>query len=149
MTSLPPEVEYPMEPLNEVYLLAKFDVSSFSMTGDIQIFKLVILLTLSTSRVIVILLSFSYFGQVKIDPTHSFFTKHGQVTVTAKRNASRIRLTKNLRTTHRILPKSFSLIQSAVIKNWVTQLLNSLQRFNLLFISVTRFSNWWDKTKYV
>ena len=45
----------PPEPLNEVYLLYKFDVCSFSMTGDIQIFKLVILLTLSSLKLILIL----------------------------------------------------------------------------------------------
>ena len=43
--------------LNEVYLLSKFDGSSFSTTGDIEIFKLVILLTLSSSKLIVILLT--------------------------------------------------------------------------------------------
>ena len=46
-----------MEHLNEVYLLSKFDVSSFLMSGDIQIFKLVILLTLSSLKSIVILLT--------------------------------------------------------------------------------------------
>ena len=50
-------------PLNEVYLLCKFGVSSFSMTGDIKIFKLVILLTLSSSKLIVIFLSF---GKLKL-----------------------------------------------------------------------------------
>ena len=33
MTSVPPEAVYP---LNEIYLLSKFDVSSFSMTRDFQ-----------------------------------------------------------------------------------------------------------------
>ena len=42
-------------PLNVVYLLSVFDVSSFSMPGDIQIFKLVILLTLSSSNLKVVL----------------------------------------------------------------------------------------------
>ena len=36
MTSLPPEVKYPMDPLNKVYLLSKFDVSSFFVTRDFQ-----------------------------------------------------------------------------------------------------------------
>ena len=34
MTSLPPEVKYPMDPLNEVYLLS--NVSSFFVTRDFQ-----------------------------------------------------------------------------------------------------------------
>ena len=46
-----------LNPLNEVYLMSKFDVSSFSMTWDIQIFKLVIFLILSSSKLIVILLN--------------------------------------------------------------------------------------------
>ena len=51
--------------LNEVYLLSKFDDSSFSLTENIQIFKLVILQTKVD-------IHFADFGQVKIDPTHSF-----------------------------------------------------------------------------
>ena len=39
---------------NEVFLLFKFDVSSFSVTGDIKIFKLVILLTLDKSKLTLI-----------------------------------------------------------------------------------------------
>ena len=38
------------------YLMFKFDVSSFSMNWNIKIFRLVILLTLSSSKLIVILL---------------------------------------------------------------------------------------------
>ena len=40
-----------------VYLLSKFDVSSFFVTGVTQIFKLVILLTLSSSKFMFILLT--------------------------------------------------------------------------------------------
>ena len=40
---------------------------------------------------------------------------------------------------HRISHKSFSMIQAG-IKNWVPQLINRLQRLNLLFLSVTHFS---------
>ena len=57
--------------------MSKFDESSFSMTWDIQIFKLVILLTLSSSKLIVILLNLgktklilfvhlSVFGQARV-----------------------------------------------------------------------------------
>ena len=60
--------------LNEVYLLSKFHPSTFSMTGDTQIFKLVILLTLSSLKLIVtlaklkltLLVHIYYFGQVKV-----------------------------------------------------------------------------------
>ena len=44
-----------MYPFKDIYLLPKFDVSSFYKTGDIEIFKLVILLTLSSSKLIFIL----------------------------------------------------------------------------------------------
>ena len=43
------------KPFNDVYLLSKFDASSFSLTGDIWIFKLVILLTLSSSKIFILL----------------------------------------------------------------------------------------------
>ena len=49
----------------------------------------------------------------------------------------------------RVWHKSFSMIQSARIKNWVSQLLRRLQRFNLSLLSVTRFSDLSDKIKYV
>ena len=52
MTSLPPEGKYP-----EVYLLSKFNVLASPMTGNTKIFKLVILLTLSSSELIIILLT--------------------------------------------------------------------------------------------
>ena len=69
--------------LNEVYLLSKFDDSSFSVTEDIQIFKLVILQTLSSPKLIFIFLLWAS----QIDPTrffsllwtgHSYFTEFGQ-----------------------------------------------------------------------
>ena len=78
------EAEYPIKPLNEVYLMSKFDVSSFSVTEDIQIFKLVILLTLSSSKLIFILVAL---GQSKLAQLvsfswlwtdHSYFTKFRQ-----------------------------------------------------------------------
>ena len=52
---------------------------------------------------------------------------------------------KNSRTTHRIWHKSFSMIQSAGIKNWFPQLIKRLQKFSLLFLPVTHFSD--DKDK--
>ena len=49
---------------------------------------------------------------------------------------------------HRIWHMSFSMIQSVGIKNWVPQSINRLQRFSLLFLFVTDFSGFCDKTKY-
>ena len=46
-----------MNLLNKVYLMSKFDVSSFFMARDIKIFKLVILLTLINSKLMVIFLT--------------------------------------------------------------------------------------------
>ena len=43
-----------MHLFKDIYLLPKFDVSSFYRTGDIEILKLVILVTLSSSKLIFI-----------------------------------------------------------------------------------------------
>ena len=43
--------------------------------------------------------------------------------------------------------KSFSIIQSAEIKNWNPQLIRRLQRFSLSFLSVKRFSDLSNKIK--
>ena len=80
--------------------MSKFDVSSFSMAQDISIFKLVILLTLSSSKSIVILLTF---GKITLLVHLSDF---GHVTVIL------LNLGKALG-----FKKSFSIIQSAEIKN--------------------------------
>ena len=56
MTSLPNGAEYPIEPFKWGLPVSKFDVSSIPMTDDIYIFKLVILLTLNSSKLIVILM---------------------------------------------------------------------------------------------
>ena len=45
---------------------------------------------------------------------------------------------------YRILHKSFSMTQSAGIKNWVPHYINRLQGFSVLFLSVTRFSDLCD-----
>ena len=61
--------------------MSKFDVSGSSVTGEIQIFKLVILLTLSSSKSIFVLLTlgeskFTLFGPFYLVRTgHSYFTK--------------------------------------------------------------------------
>ena len=46
---------------------------------------------------------------------------------------------------HKSGHKSFSVIQSAGIKNWFLQLINRLQRLSLLFLSVTCFTDFSDK----
>ena len=55
-------------PLNEVYLLYKFDLFNFSMTGYTHIFKLVILLSLRSSQLIVMSLTL---GKLKL--THLIY----------------------------------------------------------------------------
>ena len=55
-------------------------------------------------------------------------------------------LIKNSRTTHRVWDKSFSMIQS---ENWSPQSTNRLQKFSLLFLPETGFSDFYDKIKYV
>ena len=133
--SLPPDVEHPIE---------RFEWGT-------QIFKLVILLTLSSSKLIVI---FSNFGQVKLDPTCSFLLTLGKSVFTDF--GQDVRLQKNQPKqdmAHRIWHKTFSMIQSVGIKNWVPQLIIRLQRFNILFLFVQVFlicatkKNMLDKNK--
>ena len=47
-------------------------------------------------------------------------------------------LTNNSRTTHQIWHNSFSMIESARIKNWLPQLISRLQRFSLSFLLVSQ-----------
>ena len=63
--------------LIEVYLLSKFDDSSFSMTENIQIFKLVILQTLSSQS----WYSFCWLWASQYWSYLFFFSNFGQVTV--------------------------------------------------------------------
>ena len=70
--SLPPDVEYHWNPFNEVYLMLKFDVSTFSMTGDFQTGLFADFKQFRINGY------FSDFGQVKID--HSFiFSYFGEL----------------------------------------------------------------------
>ena len=144
-----------MEPFQGCLLLSKFDVSSFSMTGDIQVSKLVILLTLSSSKLIFILLTL---GKSKLILFGSFY-KFGQVTVI---------LLSLGKTCHEKQFKPFlfdkfsnhahlawlNLAQvifhdpTAGIKNWFLQSINRVQRLSLLLLSVTCFSDFSNKIKY-
>ena len=146
MPSVPPEAE-PFE----VYLLSKFDVSSF--------FKLIILITLSSSKLIVKLLTL---GKLKLTliyfyllwAGHSCFTEIGQDVKPRKTIQTLSVWQKIKRTRHRRIWNTISMIQSARIKNWVPQLINRLRRFSLLFLSAKRFSdlltkqNMHDKNNY-
>ena len=119
------------------------------MTGEIQILNLVILLTLSSSRSIVILLTLASQNRPDLfifTNFHSYFTEFEQDIRLQKQ--FKHSLAKNSRTMHSIWHKSFSMIQSAGIKNLVPHLVNRLLRFNLLFPSGTRFSDLRDKIKY-
>ena len=127
-------------PLNEVYLY----VSSFSVTGFSN-------------------WSFADFEQLKIDihiaefwPGQNwqskftrYFPEFGQNIKSQKNNPNPHRLIKDSRTTHRIWYMSFLMIHSVGIKNWVLQWVNKIQRFNLLFLFVTRFSDFCNEIKYV
>ena len=95
---------------------------------------------------------FADFGQVKIDLTCSFSLTLDTVillslgnTLGRGKNPNPHRLIKKSKTTHRIWYKSFSMIQSAGVKNWVPQSINRLQSFALLFLFVTRFSDFCNK----
>ena len=103
ITTLLPEANNQWNPFNDVYLLSKFDVSSFSVTEDNYIFKLVILLTLSSSKLIFILLTLGKSKLTLFGP----FTDCGQVTVillssgkTCCKKQFKPPFDKNSRTTH-------------------------------------------------
>ena len=116
---------------NDVYLVSKFDVSSFSVTGDIygfldwwyiRIFELAILMTLSSSTLIVIFLTS---GKSKLTLFGPFYCLDKSVILlssgkTCLENRFKPSLFDKNSRTRRIRPwhKSFSVIQSAGIKNW-------------------------------
>ena len=127
-------------PLNEVYLLSKFDDSSFSMTWDIYTFSnwsslgkskwclLVHFYLLWAGQLFsVILLTLGKALGAKNNPSH-FWQKIQELRIGSG--------------------TSLSIIQSAGIKNWVPHLINRLQRFNILFLSITGFSDLCDKVTY-
>ena len=75
--------------------------------------------------------------QVIIDYTCSFFLlSAGQSYFTELGQDVRVQQTK-----HRPWHKSFSVIRSWGIKNWTIQLIIRLQRFNILFLPITCFSD--------
>ena len=111
LTSLSPQEH----PFNDVYLLYKFDISSFFVIGDIWIFKFVILLTLTSFNLIFILLTLgksiltqSVFFTV-LDRSQSFFCIWVRTYCKKQSNPP---FDKNSRHTHKIWHKSFSMIQS-------------------------------------
>ena len=107
-------------PLYQVYLLSKFDVSSFSMIRD---YETGIFLASRSSKFIAIFLTL---GKSKLTPnvhlyhywvSHSYFTDSEQDFRLQKTIQAHC-LTKKSRTRHSIWYKSFSVIQSARVKNW-------------------------------
>ena len=108
---------------------------------DVQIFKLVILLPLSSLKLILILPTLSSLKLIIILLTlarskltllfhfsrlwagHIYFTDFGQE-INEKRSKPSLFDKKNSRIMHRIWHQSFSLIQSVEIKNWVSQLID-------------------------
>ena len=128
MTSLPPVAEYPLEPFHWcLHTVQIWWFSSFSVTEDICNFKLVILLTLSSSKLTLFNISSTFFGQA----TYILLS-----------------LGKTYHKKHRIWHRSFSMIQSAGIKNWSPQSINRHQSFSLIFLHVTSFSDFCNKIKY-
>ena len=123
ITTLLPEANNQWNPFNDVYLLSKFDVSSFSVTEDNYIFKLVILLTLSSSKLIFILLTL---GKSKLILFGPFYCPKQVTFILLSLGETcledRFKPTtfdKNSRIMHiRPWHKSFSMIQSGGIKNW-------------------------------
>ena len=109
--SVPPQAEYPWNSFNEVYLLSKFNVSNFSMTGDIWIFKLIILLTWRSSKLIVILLTLGKSNLILLVyfywlwASHNYLTNLGLNVRLQKKNPRPLCLTKNSRIVHRIWHK--------------------------------------------
>ena len=118
-----------MHLFKDIYLLPKFDVSSFYRTGDIEILKLVILVTLSSSKLIFILITLGKSELMLFVPFYWLWT--GQllywvwVSYVVKNNPNPLRLIE-IQEPHRIWDNLFSMIQSAGIKNWFPQSINRL-----------------------
>ena len=133
-------------PLNEVYLLSKFDVFSFSMTGDIQIFKLVIFLTLSSSKLIVIFLTLGNSKWTLL--VHFFLLWAGQLFYFGQD----IRLQKTTQTLSNQKFKNYIFFNDSFSRNQElgpsVNKQSKLQRFNILFLSIKGFSDLFDKVKY-
>ena len=144
MTSLPLEAEYPMEPSSimftncsnlmflappwlEIYRYSNLSFWWLWAVQRLTLFSLkliFIFITLGKSKSTLFILLY-YFQQV------SYFPEFGQDT------SGKI-IQNNSRTTNRILHKSV-----------FPQSINRLPRFSLLFLSVTRFSDFCDKIKYL
>ena len=131
--------------------MSKFDVSSFSLT-EIYSFKLVIFLTLSSSKLIVILLlwlslDWFYVFILILWASHSCFTSLGKMLDCEKQSKPPM-LDKSSGTTHRVWYKAFSMIQSTKIKNWIPQLISRLERVSLWIPFCNTFFDLSHKIKY-
>ena len=138
---------YPRVP-NVVYLLPIFDVSSFSMTGYIN-FQTDHFANFEQFKIDS---HFANFGQVWIDPTRVvLLTLRMSVILMSLSKTGCEKQSKTSPFDKKIGPaishfQSFSQQQSRT--GCVPQLINTPQRLNVLFLSVTLFSNVCDKIKY-
>ena len=129
-------------------LLFKFNVSSFSMAGDILNLKLLILLKLSSSKLIVILLTLDKSELILLVCFYWLWAVHSYFTVFGQDN----RLQKTITTLsiwQKILKPCIGsgtchfqwFDQQKSWTGWVPQLTSKIQRLNLLFLSVACFSD--------
>ena len=122
---------------NDVCLLSKFNVSNFSVTGDID-FQTGHVADFEQFKVE------NYFADlelVKIDSISSLLLTIGSsVFPEFGQDMPQKTILKKSRTIHNIWHKLLSVIQSAGIKNWFPQSINRLQRFRLQFLPVSSFS---------
>ena len=150
-TSLPPEAEYSINPFEWGYMLSKFDVYILSMTRNIYVFKLVISLTLRSSKLIVILVTL---GKSKLTllvyfywhwAGHSYFTEFGQDI----RSWETIQTLSDKKFKNDAYDLAQVIFNDSISRNQdpASGLITSLQRFSLLFLSVTCFSDLCDKMK--
>ena len=121
--------------MNKVYLLSKFDVSSFSwaknfQTGNFADFEQFKIDT-----------HFANFRQVQIDSNWLSLLSLGRSQIFYWLWA-RCQAAKKSRTRHRIWHKSFSMIQWAVIKNWVFLLLNKQTSIRVQLLSIYNTFCW-------
>ena len=116
-----------------------FQIDHFATVSSAKL--IFIFLTLGKSKLILLII-FLYFGQVTV-----ILLSLGN-TLGHEKQSKPTPFDKKSRTTHRIWYKSFSRIQSAGVKNWVPQSINRFQSFTLLFLFVTRFSDFCNKIYY-
>ena len=147
MTSLPSELKNQSKTFNAVYLLFKFDVPSFSPWLEIHRFS-------NGSFCWIWAVQnwyFANFGYVKIDPISSSLVTLDRSQLfywVLARHAAKTNPKKN-QELH--IGSGASIFSDSVSgnQNWFPQSINRPQRFGLLFLPVTRFSDVCDKIMYL